>query len=100
MGYVEYLNKLADLRAKYIVNQHKRAKTEDEKLQGQVELEQGRLKEKWSTVLDQYKDAMREKEERHELEDNKEASVRFAYVAFRSMKAMDLVLEAYKIGRC
>ena len=43
---------------------------------------------------------MREKEEQRELEDNKEASVRFAYVVFRSMNAMNHVLEAYKIGRC
>ena len=39
MGYVEYLNKLADLRAKFIVNQHKLAKTDDMKRQGEIELE-------------------------------------------------------------
>jgi hypothetical protein len=52
MGYVEYLNKLADLRTKYIVNQHKLAKTHDMKQEGQIEMEQAMLQEKWKVVLD------------------------------------------------
>lgn len=40
MGYVDYLNKLADLRVKFIANKHRRTKTDDMKLQGTIELEQ------------------------------------------------------------
>lgn len=34
------------------------------------------------------------------MEDSKETTVRFAYVVFRSMDAMDHVFRAYKIGAC
>jgi hypothetical protein len=100
MGYVDYLNKLADLRVKFIANKHRLMKTEDMKLQGTIELEQEALQRQWSTVLDSYKEAMRQKDEAAELEDNTDASVRFAYVVFRSMNAMEHVLDAYKIGTC
>merc|ERR1712166_1558967 len=100
MGYVDYLKKLADLRVKFIANKHRLAKTEDMKLQGTIANEQEALQRQWSTVLDSYKEALRQTEEAAELEDNKDASVRFAYVVFRSMHAMEHVLDAYKIGTC
>lgn len=65
MGYVEYLNKLADLRVKFIANKHRLAKV-DEKLQDtpegdkirkQVSKDQEALQRQWSTVLDSYKAA-------------------------------------------
>jgi len=43
MGYVDYLNKLADLRVKFIANKHRLAKTEDMKLQGTIANEQEAL---------------------------------------------------------
>lgn len=100
MGYVDYLNKLADLRVQFIANKHRLTKTDDMKLQGTIEAKQEALQRQWSTVLDSYKEAMRQRDEAVELEDNKDASVRFAYVVFRSMNAMEHVLDAYKIGTC
>lgn len=100
MGYVDYLNKLADLRVKFIANKHRLTKTDDPKQQSKIKAEQEALQRQWSTVLDSYKQAMDQKDEAAELEDNKDASVRFAYVVFRSMNAMDYVLDAYKIGTC
>lgn len=40
MGYVDYLNKLADLRVKFIANKHRLGKTDDEKVQMTIEAEQ------------------------------------------------------------
>lgn len=99
MGYVDYLNKLADLRVKFIANKHRLTKA-DGKLHDTLAADQEALQRQWSTVLDSYKEAMRQRGDAAALPGNKDASVRFAYVVFRSMNAMEHVLAAYKIGPC
>jgi len=119
MGYVEYLNKLADLRVKFIANKHRLAKADEkfrdtpegDKIRKQVSKDQEALQRQWSTVLDSYKAAhelccnMKSKDggegdDAAARPGNKDASVRFAYVVFRSMNAMEHVLAAYNVGTC
>jgi len=66
-----------------------------------MEINNDYLKEKFRKVAEEFKEECPINKEAAELhEDSKETSVRFAYVVFRSMEAMNHVENAYKVGAC
>jgi hypothetical protein len=68
--------------------------------QAKVEKKNEDLKKKWAKVLTKLNQEKEAKKESGNMEDSTETTVRFAYIVFRSMDALDHVFNAYKVGSC
>ena len=103
MFEIGFLNELSVIRQQFLTNNSQIEKFEskmEDAAAEKLKTKNDQLQKKWSTVLDKMIAEKEAKKEKADLEDSTQTTVRFAYIVFRSMDAMDHVFNAYKVGRC
>lgn len=95
---VNYLERLSKIRQEHVMNNIRIERTKDESQIGKLELAQMKLQDRFAKMFDEYKEKCVNNSGENVEKD--EQGFRFAYVTFRHMDAMDLVLNSYKYGKC
>ena len=99
MKETEYLSGLADIRTEFITNKVRLQHAKEQKDIDKINEEQGMLQTKFKFKYEEYMEVFPKDRKAIEIADN-ETSLRFAYVTFRQMDALDHIRNAYTVGKC